>query len=1344
MLARLRRLLPAFLLKTPVFVAFGLLLAYLIFGWFGFEPLVKWAAPKYVSDKSGHHLIIRQAKFDPLALSLRLGGVDLTEPDGKRLLAFDEFFVDYETSGVLRGAFAFKDIRIVGPDVHLVLNADGSLNWSALLEAFKSEEQDESKDLPRLLIDHIALEKGQVHITDHKSGRGLKTSLHDLHFELSDLSTLPDDKGAYVLSTRLSNGAQMRWKGDLSLNPILATGQLALDDLRLDKVWPYLKDHLNLLPPQGVASLGFSYRVAYANEKLALVLDDLGVQVSGLKLQGKDTPEPAIALDSFHISGGRFDLEQQHLELAKVALQGGYVHVQRRIDGSVDLSDWIVASPTAEADTDAGTEIATPGAKTASKAGESHQFIIEDLGTIAPGQELRLGGLAFAYKSTRLQPEAQSRLDQVAQALQGKPELQVEVGGHTDSVGSETYNQKVSLDRAEAVKAYLVSKGIAGERIAARGYGESMPVADNGTETGRASNRRVVLRFHLASLSSPNAQSDQPAPGVWRVSLGGFLLDGLAVGYRDAGFEAPLSAEIGNVHVAFKAQAQIRPDGPQVQVDGLGVDLSAIQLGSAAVERPILVLESIHLEGGSLDLAAQEARVSRLAFVNGRMEALRDVQGNIPLLGAFMPATSPPATPTAAAVSDTVSPGAIPVGKGEANMSPWKYRLDALNVSGFEVALSDQSVHPAASINLHLIQATASGLSQDLQASVPVKLSLGVREGGAFRAEGKVVPGKAKADLRLSLNSLSLKPVQPYVTQAARLTLASGVAAGSGHLVYGPGVNFDGGFKVSDLLLNETDGGARFLAWKQLSSDSVRVRPEALNIEELKVDGLGAKLVIYADKSINLKKILKSEATASPTVMSSATPSTTPTPGVSAGLSHEPAHLPLAAGEKPDEKVANPGPPTRMTIDRIRVENSELEFADLSLALPFGTRIHDFNGAFNGISTEPGTAAQLEFDGQVDEYGLARAVGQLNLFDPTDFMDIKVVFRNVEMTRLTPYTATFVGRKIDSGKLSLDLEYKIKSRQLLGENQIIMDKLTLGERVESPTAKNLPLDLAIAILQDSDGRIDLGLPVSGSLDDPQFSYSRIIWKAIGNIITKIVTAPFRALASLFGGNGEKLESIAFEAGEQTLTPPEKEKFKQIATILAKRPGLALTIHPTWSADLDRPAIKEARVRRAVAEKMGLKLSPGEDPGPVSTANAKVQEALATLYAERMGADAWKSLQGKWLQANPDKNTQSGVGKLMSRLKGLMKKEAPLSDAEFSALKGSDLYGLVYEQLLAKELVNDADLQTLARKRGEAIVSGLVAAGATAERVRLGDVEPNTQDAKAVPTRMELGVAKNNS
>ena len=1292
MLMRIRNRAAGVLLKTPARIVLGLVAAYFLFAWFGFEPLVKWAAPKVVADKSRHQLAIGMAKFDPLALSVRIGGLKLTEPDGKPLLAFDALFVDFEASGLLRRAWAFRDIRLSGADAHVVLLPDGSLNWTALMTAFKSEEDEEDNDLPRLLIDRIALVNGRVHFTDRKVAEGYQAGLNPIDFTLTDLSTLPDDKGAYTLATRTEAGARIRWKGRLSLNPVLATGEMSVDDVQLARVWPYVRERLNMETPAGVAALGLTYRVAYDNKQLSLALNDLGFRLEGLKLHGKGDAEPAIALESLQLTGGRFDLQQRRLDIAKVAWQGGHVHVQRRADGSLNLADWFrpsVDAPVASVAGGPGVETGQPVLVPSAKGS------VDDLGSIQPGSEVRLGGLAFAYKSTQLHTDSLPRLDKVARAMQDNPDLRVRIGGHTDSIGSEPYNLRMSLARAESVRDYLAGKGIAAERMTTRGYGEGRPVADNATEAGREANRRVVLRFHLPTQRLDDAGfQDGSAPGVWAVNLEEVLLDGLGVRYRDAGFAQPLGAEVGNVKVGFKIQALAGAGAPQAKVEGFGVNLSAIRLASEASPRPLLLLEGVNLEGGRLDLAAREASVARLALVNGKVDAERDSQGLIPLVEAFKPGSSVRAP--------------APMGNGgNASATPWKYRLDKLELSGFEVAARDRSVSPAAGLTLQRIQASVEGLSQDLNASLPVKLSLGVKEGGTFRADGKVVIAKQAADLALRLGNLNLSPVQPYISQAANLALVSGSASGSGRLKYDGKLSFNGGFQVMNLLLNESEGGARFLAWKRLESDSVRYTPEALNIEELKLDGLGAKLVIDQDKTVNLKKILK------PQVVPKAAP----------------APVTTKAG----------GTATRMNIDRIRVENGELDFADHSLALPFGTRIHHFKGALNGISTRPGSAAQLELDGLVDEYGLARAVGQLELFDPTAFMDIKVVFRNVEMTRLTPYTATFVGRKIDSGKLSLDLEYKIKARQLLGENQIVMDQLTLGERVESPTAKNLPLDLAIAILQDSDGRIDLGLPVSGSLDDPQFSYGRIIWKAIGNIITKIVTAPFRALASLFGGDSERLEKIAFEAGEAGLTPPEKEKLKQIAQILKKRPGLALTVHPAWSAGIDRPVLQETRLRRAVAEKMGLKLKPDEDPGPVSTANAKAQTALESLYSARFGEADWKILEAKWFRANAQKNQGSGAGKLMSRLNGLLKKEEPLAEADMAALKGTDLHALLYERLLAKESVRDGDLAELARQRGQAILAGLAALETPEDRMRLGNTEAKDGEGREVPARLELGL-----
>lgn len=1139
------------LLNTPVKIAFGLVAAYFLFAWFGFEPLLKWAAPKYIADKSRHMLSLQAAKFDPLRLSVELTGLKLAEPDGKPLLAFATLFVDFDAASLFNRAWTFEDIRLVSPDARVELRADGSLNWSALIEALKSEDEEEDQPLPRLLIRHVALDKGRIGFVDRKVAGGFETALNPIDLTLRGLSTLPNDRDGYTLAATTQTGARIRVKGELMLNPFAASGDLGIDQVTLARYWPYVGAKLNMAPPAGTLAASLHYRVAYADKRLSLLLDNLGVEVAGLGLRGKNADRNAIALERLALSDGRFDLEKRQFELGEIALSGGHVALRRDQAGRLDLLDWL------------------PPAAPAS----------------APAPE-------------------------------------------------------------------------------------------------------------------------KTAPG-WRVNLAKFSLNGLGIQFNDAGFATPLDAEIGNLQLGFSASAEVGGDSTRALLEGLGVSLSGIRLVSG--KQPLFVLGGIQLEDGQIDLAKREARVGNLSLANGKLDAVRDARGGIALLDAFKPASGKPAP--ARGTSKPEEPG-------------WRYALDRIDLSGFQISLRDETVRPAGGLTLQAIEATASGISDNLKAVVPVKLGFKVEEGGRFQVAGKVIPERLRADLKLKLDGLALAPAQPWLSQAANLTLASGHASTEGRVRFdgkasGAGrFDFKGGFAVDNLLLKESETGDRFLAWKRLASDTVGATPAGLDIDELKLDALGAKLVIYQDKTVNLKKILRTSEAGKGGV--------TPAPAT-----------PVKA-EPPE--ATRPEPAFRLNIDRVRVEHGEVDFADLSLALPFGTRIHDFKGAVNGISSQPGATAELELDGRVDEYGLARVVGQIDLFDPTGFMDIKTVFRNVEMVNLTPYTATFVGRKIESGKLSLDLEYKIIKRQLLGENQIIMDKLTLGERIQSSTAKDLPLDLAIAILQDSDGRIDLGLPVSGSLDDPQFSYGRIIWKAIGNILTKIVTAPFRALAGLFGGNGEKLEQIGFEAGEAGLTPPEKEKFKQITKILSKRPGLALTVHGAWSAEIDRPVLRERQLRRAVVEKMGVKLAPDEDAGPISTTNPKAQTALETLYAARFGEENWQTMRGKWLQANPEKRQEGGAGKMLSRLNGLLRPEAPLSDSDLEALKGTNLHALLYARLLDWETVGDEALRVLAEQRAKAVVEGLVQAGAPSARVHAAAITAFKGEGREVPAKLELGVA----
>ena len=311
------------------------------------------------------------------------------------------------------------------------------------------------------------------------------------------------------------------------------------------------------------------------------------------------------------------------------------------------------------------------------------------------------------------------------------------------------------------------------------------------------------------------------------------------------------------------------------------------------------------------------------------------------------------------------------------------------------------------------------------------------------------------------------------------------------------------------MLLEEVEPPRPFLAWGSIATDDMALTlwPHRVDIGELRVENPSGRLIIDEDHRANLMGALKKPK------------------------EHEPAVARHATGSN--------GFP--VTIARVRVSGGVMEFSDLSLRPPFGVRMHELHGVITGLGSDASRHSKLQLEARVDRYGAAKIGGQINVRRPTRFTEVDMAFRNLEMTSLSPYVAKFAGYRIASGRLELDLQYRVKDNKLVGENKIVLKQVELGEKVESPDAIDLPLELAIAILKDSNGVIDVGLPVSGDLSDPQFDYGALIGKAFGSLLGGIVSAPFRAIAALFGSAEKNLDTIEFEPGRDVLAPPEREK-----------------------------------------------------------------------------------------------------------------------------------------------------------------------------------------------------------
>ncbi|WP_332860389.1 DUF748 domain-containing protein [Janthinobacterium svalbardensis] len=802
-----------------------------------------------------------------------------------------------------------------------------------------------------------------------------------------------------------------------------------------------------------------------------------------------------------------------------------------------------------------------------------------------------------------------------------------------------------------------------------------------------------VANLMLPGNPAPAAAAPSK-PGKWKVDLKQLALANVDVSAIDETVSPALQLSAKQLQLQLQLGMQQGPAGMATVIDGASFALADLAMQRGA-QTPFK-LAQLGFTDGKIDLAAHTVHVGAVTASGAQIDLARNRQGEFAIAQKL----------------PVFASGKADAGK-ETPSAPWSTKVDKVELSKFGARFDDAGTGIKGT--LQDARLSLLNVSNDMKQALPFELGVGLREGGVLTAKGKFVPGTGAVDTQLNLQQLTLAPVQPLLAQHVKLKLAGGTLSGSGRLTTGggapkaPKVQYVGGVDIAGLVLNETDG-KRFASWKSVRADKLTasVGPDFVDIPELRVVEPNAQLIIENDRSLNAQRLL----------VKAPEPATAPSP------------TPATA----TAQAADAGFPVR--VRRVRLQNAKLDFADLSLRPQFAAKIYELNGVITGLSTKRDARSQIELDGRIDEFGLARVRGQLNPFAPTDNTDLNVVFKNVDMVSASPYTMKFAGYKVAEGKISLDLQYKVRNRQLDGTNQIVLDKLTLGERIDSPDALKLPLELALAILKDSDGRIDLGLPVSGDMNDPQFSYGALIWKAVGNVLTKIVTAPFRALGNLLGISADKLESIDFDAGSAVLLPPEREKLKQVAQILAKREQLKLAV-PGQYSDTDGAALRAQAVRRAVAAKAGIKLEAGEEPGPLNLGERKIRGALRELYGERFGKAELDKQKKAAESAAPGAAAAATIPApakipVLQRLGKLIEGEPQVADT------GAFYTGL-REQLEAKQPLPADALNKLGAQRSAAILAALQQDGTPTARVSAGAPE-KTEAAPGKPVGLKLGLA----
>lgn len=373
----------------------------------------------------------------------------------------------------------------------------------------------------------------------------------------------------------------------------------------------------------------------------------------------------------------------------------------------------------------------------------------------------------------------------------------------------------------------------------------------------------------------------------------------------------------------------------------------------------------------------------------------------------------------------------------------------------------------------------------------------------------------------------------------------------------------------------------------------------------------------------------------------------------------EPINTKIEEKDKPKKKVVvtkKKKSSFKFDIGPFKIKNAKMSFQDKNLPIPFKTDITKLNGEFSRLNSDSSKPTKLSLEGTVDEYGYTKITGIVDINDVKLLTDTNIIFKNIAIKNFTPYSGKFIGREIESGKLNLSLKYNIKESDLNAQNSIVISDIKLGKTIESADAVSLPLELAIALLEDTNGVIDLNLPISGNVDDPEFSVAPIVWKVFTNLIVKAITAPFRLLASAFGFSEEDIKSLEFEFGKDTIIASEKESLDNIATILSKKSKLAIKIKPSYHETKDLIALQDYKFEKYLEKKM-KKVLKGDD----------YKEALEELFEKLDKSKKLDDVKKSFTKINKNKKETFDNTSYVEHLRKTLASKQKVTQVELIAL-----------------------------------------------------------------------------
>jgi uncharacterized protein involved in outer membrane biogenesis len=527
--------------------------------------------------------------------------------------------------------------------------------------------------------------------------------------------------------------------------------------------------------------------------------------------------------------------------------------------------------------------------------------------------------------------------------------------------------------------------------------------------------------------------------------------------------------------------------------------------------------------------------------------------------------------------------------------------LDDFDLKGGKITYRDEVPEVQINALIQDITIKAEKISTVKDSQGKLSFSMDLNKGrGSVAVNGPVGLNPLFASLDIDLKRVRVQPFQEYFTEYFRVNFTDGDISAKGTVLASKApekevtVKYDGNFLLARVATVDKVNGDDFIKFKSLFMNSLSAgyNPLFVRIKDIALADLYARIIVNEDGTLNVKNVAKPETAEQEEAAES-----------------KPAPPKKEEEAQPEENKEYLGDilAKNIEINRITLQNGTIVLDDRKIKPNFSSTLTELTGRVTGVTSITTKPADVDIRGKIGRQIPMEITGKVYPFKDNLFVDLKASLRDFNLSPMTPYSGTYAGYKIEKGSLSFDLKYLISGMKLDAENKVVIDQLTLGDRVESPQATKLPVGLAITLLRDSDGKINLDIPLTGRIDDPEFSVWRIVVQVIVNILTKVATAPFALLGSLFGG-GEELSYIEFDNGSTDLSEPNMKKIETLVKALKAKPALKLDIVGGVDMERDREGLIQYQFQRKLkAQKLNELVRKGEKVESVDEITIEKQE-----------------------------------------------------------------------------------------------------------------------------------------